>query len=224
MNLFARALGGLWPDRLNMKMGMRGRLWIQTIILLVLEGIMIVVFCLCTQPRGGSHHHVHLFHLYSSRGRGHFRCCSVCNSPVHRCRCRLCRFRWQCWFCSLWTRFPKFAISTRLFINGLHRIASATPSVLIRMPCHAGLIAGEDNHVVIQSRHRYQEQRLREHLAASLHSRRQQQPERDEANANTVSNTHDANPSARRDESQASISIISENANCIVSISENASS
>jgi MFS transporter, NNP family, nitrate/nitrite transporter len=43
MNLFARGLGGAWSDYLNMKMGMRGRLWLQTILLLC-EGITIVVF------------------------------------------------------------------------------------------------------------------------------------------------------------------------------------
>jgi NNP family nitrate/nitrite transporter-like MFS transporter len=43
MNIFARALGGLCSDRLNMKMGMRGRLWLVS-ILLMLEGSMILVF------------------------------------------------------------------------------------------------------------------------------------------------------------------------------------
>ena len=43
MNLFARALGGLTSDRLNMRLGMRGRLWLVT-ILLILEGSMILVF------------------------------------------------------------------------------------------------------------------------------------------------------------------------------------
>jgi NNP family nitrate/nitrite transporter-like MFS transporter len=43
MNLFARALGGLFSDRLNIKTGMRGRLWLQT-ILLFCEGTMIIVF------------------------------------------------------------------------------------------------------------------------------------------------------------------------------------
>jgi MFS transporter, NNP family, nitrate/nitrite transporter len=45
MNIFARALGGLFSDRLNIKMGMRGRLWLQSILLLC-EGVLIVVFAL----------------------------------------------------------------------------------------------------------------------------------------------------------------------------------
>lgn len=43
MNIFARAVGGLCSDKLNLKIGMRGRLWLQTILLL-LEGITIIVF------------------------------------------------------------------------------------------------------------------------------------------------------------------------------------
>lgn len=43
MNLFARGVGGFVSDKANTKMGMRGRLWWQTICL-VLEGIMVLIF------------------------------------------------------------------------------------------------------------------------------------------------------------------------------------
>ena len=43
MNLFARGVGGFVSDKANSKMGMRGRLWWQTICL-VIEGIMVLVF------------------------------------------------------------------------------------------------------------------------------------------------------------------------------------
>ena len=43
MNLFARGVGGFVSDKANAKMGMRGRLWWQTICL-VLEGIMVFIF------------------------------------------------------------------------------------------------------------------------------------------------------------------------------------
>ncbi len=43
MNLFARGVGGFISDKFNAKMGMRGRLWWQSICLLV-EGITILIF------------------------------------------------------------------------------------------------------------------------------------------------------------------------------------
>merc|ERR1739838_223520 len=43
MNLFARGIGGFSSDKMNAKMGMRGRLIVQTILLL-LEGAMVFIF------------------------------------------------------------------------------------------------------------------------------------------------------------------------------------
>jgi len=43
MNLFARGLGGFISDMGNKYMGMRGRLWAQTICL-ICEGVLVLVF------------------------------------------------------------------------------------------------------------------------------------------------------------------------------------
>jgi NNP family nitrate/nitrite transporter-like MFS transporter len=43
MNLFARGLGGFFSDKASARMGMRGRLWVQTILLAV-EGGLVFVF------------------------------------------------------------------------------------------------------------------------------------------------------------------------------------
>lgn len=43
MNLFARGLGGYFSDMANAKMGMRGRIWVQTIFLAA-EGALVLVF------------------------------------------------------------------------------------------------------------------------------------------------------------------------------------
>jgi len=43
MNLFARGLGGFMSDKGNAYMGMRGRLWAQTVCLLI-EGVLVLVF------------------------------------------------------------------------------------------------------------------------------------------------------------------------------------
>jgi NNP family nitrate/nitrite transporter-like MFS transporter len=43
MNLFARGLGGFASDKMNARMGMRGRLWAQTVFLAA-EGALVLVF------------------------------------------------------------------------------------------------------------------------------------------------------------------------------------
>jgi NNP family nitrate/nitrite transporter-like MFS transporter len=43
MNLFARGLGGFFSDKGNARWGMRGRLWVQTINL-ILEGALVLIF------------------------------------------------------------------------------------------------------------------------------------------------------------------------------------
>jgi len=45
MNIFARGLGGFSSDKANDKIGMKGRIWVQ-LILLLLEGICIIIFAL----------------------------------------------------------------------------------------------------------------------------------------------------------------------------------
>lgn len=47
MNLFARGLGGFCSDKANEKFGMRGRLFVQTVLLLI-EGLLVFVFAVTT--------------------------------------------------------------------------------------------------------------------------------------------------------------------------------
>ncbi len=47
-------------------------------------------------------------------------------------------------------------------------IASSFLSVFIHIPCHAGLLWGEDNHTVLQARERYRLQRERAQRAIEL--------------------------------------------------------
>lgn len=45
MNIFARGLGGYFSDIANEKMGMKGRIWVQ-LLLLLFEGICILIFAM----------------------------------------------------------------------------------------------------------------------------------------------------------------------------------
>jgi len=51
MNLFARGTGGFISDKANARRGMNGRLWWQTICLL-LEGFLVIVFAYCSSLGG----------------------------------------------------------------------------------------------------------------------------------------------------------------------------
>ena len=154
MNIFARALGGLFSDRLNLYMGMRGRLWLQT-VLLVGEGIMIIVFaytktlpgaivCMCifsifTQAAEGAIYGVvpYVSKLYTGSVAGLVGSGGNAGSVIYGIGFRSLPYR------------------DAFVLMGSIVICSSLLSLGIRIPCHAGLISGEDNHAVISARERY---------------------------------------------------------------------
>jgi len=154
MNIFARVTGGYISDNLNIKMGMRGRLWLQT-ILIVLEGITIIIFSftttlasavvvMCifsifTQAAEGAIYGVvpYVSKLYTGSVAGFVGSGGNVGSVVF----------------ALGFRSLDYDDAFRL-MGGLV-LLSSTLSFFIKIPCHAGLISGEDNHAVIQARERY---------------------------------------------------------------------
>ena len=113
MNLFARGIGGYVSDKLNTKMGMRGRLLWQGINL-ILEGIMVfifanshslgiaifvlVIFSLFVQSAEGSTYGIGKMTTYALKSREHYPyhashrnasfllssvCQSICNRNYH---------------------------------------------------------------------------------------------------------------------------------------------
>jgi MFS transporter, NNP family, nitrate/nitrite transporter len=172
MNIFARALGGIISDRLNIQMGLRGRLWLQT-ILLILEGVMIIVFAnakslagsvvtMCifsvfTQSAEGAIYGVvpYVSKLYTGSVAGFVGSGGNVGSVVYG------------------VGFRHLPYRAAFIMMGTIVIASSTLSCLIHIPCHAGLFTGEDNHAVIQARERYrqlqqqQQQQQANHAASS---------------------------------------------------------
>jgi NNP family nitrate/nitrite transporter-like MFS transporter len=154
MNFFARGLGGFISDQLNIKFGMRGRLWLQT-ILLVLEGITITIFSftrtlavalvvMCifsifTQAAEGAIYGVvpYVSKLYTGSVAGFVGSGGNVGSVVYG------------------FGFRSLPYDQAFLMMGAIVIASSFLSFLIDIPCHAGLISGEDNHAVIQARERY---------------------------------------------------------------------
>lgn len=156
MNIFARALGGIASDHLNIKMGLRGRLLLQT-VLLILEGALIIVFAnsgslagavvtMCvfsifTQSAEGAIYGVvpYVSKLYTGSVAGFVGSGGNVGSVVYGFLFRQLEYR------------------VAFIIMGSIVMASASLTCFIHVPCHAGLLWGEDNHAVIQARERYRQ-------------------------------------------------------------------
>jgi NNP family nitrate/nitrite transporter-like MFS transporter len=167
MNIFARGMGGYLSDKLNEKYGMRGRLWLQA-FLLIMEGIMIIVFSftdtlvgavitMCvfsifTQAAEGSIYGIvpYVSKLYTGAVSGFVGSGGNVGSVVYG------------------LGFRSLPYSTAFLIMGCIVVASSFLSFFINIPCHAGLLWGEDNHAVISARARHQER-----ISHSQHHRAQ---------------------------------------------------
>lgn len=169
MNIFARALGGFYSDKLNIKMGMRGRLWLQS-ILLISEGVLIIVFALCntlagavvtmcmfslfTQSSEGAIYGVvpYVSKLYTGAVAGFVGSGGNVGSVVYG------------------IGFRSLSYQNAFLMMGSIVIASSFLSIFIDIPCHAGMLWGEDNHAVIQARERYLRRRQMQQIAATVNS------------------------------------------------------
>jgi NNP family nitrate/nitrite transporter-like MFS transporter len=154
MNVFARALGGYVSDKLNLKTGMRGRLWFQTILLL-LEGMTIVIFAYTTTLTGaivtmsifsiftqaveGAIYGVvpYVSKLYTGSVSGLVGAGGNAGSVVFGFGFRGLEYR-----------------NAFVMMGSIVMVSSLT-SFLINIPCHAGMLTGEDNHAVINARERH---------------------------------------------------------------------
>jgi MFS transporter, NNP family, nitrate/nitrite transporter len=161
MNIFARALGGLASDWLNTSKGMRGRLWLQ-LILLMCEGVLVIVFAnartltgavvtMCifsvfTQSAEGAIFGVvpYVHKMHSGAVAGFVGAGGNVGSMVYG------------------LGFQSLEYKAAFTMMGSIIIATSFLSVFINIPCHAGLLWGEDNNAVLQSRERF---RLRRRLA-----------------------------------------------------------
>ncbi|KAG7367333.1 nitrite extrusion protein 1 NarK [Nitzschia inconspicua] len=177
MNIFARAIGGLFSDRLNINMGMRGRLWLQMTLLLC-EGILIIVFAyaqslagaivtMCafsvfTQAAEGAVFGIvpYVHKLHTGAVAGFVGSGGNVGSVVYG------------------IGFRNMEYKSAFLMMGSIVIASSFLSIFIHIPCHAGMLWGEDNNTVLQSRERYRLQRERatqaieEQNQARLHGNR----------------------------------------------------
>ena len=156
MNIFARGLGGYLSDKLNEDYGMRGRLGLQA-FLLIMEGVMIIVFSftdtlvgavvtMCifsifTQSAEGAIYGIvpYVSKLYTGAVSGFVGSGGNVGSVVYG------------------LGFRSLPYDTAFLLMGCIVIASSFLSVFINVPCHAGLLWGEDNQAVLSARQRHKE-------------------------------------------------------------------
>jgi NNP family nitrate/nitrite transporter-like MFS transporter len=183
MNIFARVSGGWISDRLNMRIGMRGRLWLVT-ILLILEGAMILVFAFA-ESLAGAVVTMCIFSIFTQAAEGAIYGVVPYVSKLHtgavaglvgsggnmgsiiygRTFILALRFSLLFPFAHLTNCHPFYFYSSVGFrslpykdaflMMGCVVVASSCLSIFINIPLHAGLLRGEDNHTVIEARERF---------------------------------------------------------------------
>jgi len=158
MNIFARAIGGLCSDRLNIKMGMKGRLWLQTILLLC-EGTMIVVFAYA-QTLGGAIATMCIFSIFTQAAEGAIYGVVPYVHKLHTgAVAGFVGSGGNVGSVVYGIGFRNMEYKAAFLMMGSLVIASSFLSIFIHIPCHAGMLWGEDNHTVLQARERYRLQR-----------------------------------------------------------------
>ena len=153
-NIFARAMGGGASDWLNIKSGMRGRLWLTTILLLF-EGILLVVFAF-VPSLGGAIATMCVFSLFTQSAEGAIYGVVPYISKMYTGSV-------AGWVGSggnvgslvFGLGFRSLEYRQAFLMTGSIVVGSSFLSLFVKIPCHAGLITGEDNNTVIQARERF---------------------------------------------------------------------
>jgi MFS transporter, NNP family, nitrate/nitrite transporter len=166
-NIFARGLGGYISDQLNLKNGLRGRLWLQT-VLLVLEGALIIVFAY-TNTLSGAIATMCVFSVFTQSAKGAiFGVVPYVSKLYTGSVSGLVGAGGNVGSVVFSLGFRSLSYQDAFFMMGSIAMASSILSIWIRIPCHAGLLTGEDNNAVIKARERYMKRRERDFQNASV--------------------------------------------------------
>lgn len=154
MNIFARGLGGFISDKLNISKGMRGRLWLQT-LLLIAEGVLILVFPAC-DTLAGSVVVMCIFSIFTQAAEGAiYGVVPYVSKQYTGAVAGFVGSGGNVGSVAFGLGFKYLEYNQAFFMMGSIAIASSFLSGFINIPCHAGLLWGEDNHDVIEARERH---------------------------------------------------------------------
>ena len=144
MNLFARGLGGFFSDKANTSMGMRGRIWVQT-ILLACEGALVLVFA-NTGTLGGAIVVMVFFSLFVQAAEGStYGIVPYVDPPATGSISGIVGAGGNSGAVGFGMGFRQLDYGPAFTIMGCSIVASAFLSVLINIKGHAGLFFGQDD-------------------------------------------------------------------------------
>jgi len=144
MNLFARGLGGFTSDKFNAKMGMRGRLYWQTICLLI-EGIMVLIFANTTNL-GVSIFILVIFSSFVQAAEGStYGIVPYVDPPATGSIAGIVGAGGNTGAVCFGLCFRQFGYVRAFTIMGCSILASAVITVLISIPNHRSMFGGEDS-------------------------------------------------------------------------------
>lgn len=148
MNLFARGVGGFVSDKANGKTGMRGRLWVQTICL-VMEGIMVLIFA-NTKSLGLAIFIMVIFSSFVQAAEGSsYGIVPYVNPPVTGSIAGIVGAGGNTGAVCFGLGFRNLPTKTAFILMGGCIIGSGFLSLLIFIKGHAGLVMGKDSEEAI---------------------------------------------------------------------------
>lgn len=163
MNLFARFAGGKLSDTLNLKYGMRGRLWLQSTCLL-LEGTLIVVFAQI-KSLGAAIAVMCIFSIFVQAAEGAvYGVVPYVSRNVTGASAGIVGAGGNVGGICFSSCFRQLSYKNAFLVMGGLVMGSSLLNLFVHIPGHAGLVMGEDTKVVVSARdrHRRRQERLRE--------------------------------------------------------------
>jgi NNP family nitrate/nitrite transporter-like MFS transporter len=161
MNLFARFAGGKLSDKLNLSHGMRGRLWLQSICLL-LEGGIIVAFAFA-DSLASSIITMCIFSIFVQAAEGAIYGVVpyVSKAGIVGSAAGIVGSGGNIGGMAFGFVFRSLSFKTAFIVMGSIVMSSSFLSLFIHIHGHSGLVTGEDSVVTVAARERYLNQRRR---------------------------------------------------------------
>jgi MFS transporter, NNP family, nitrate/nitrite transporter len=150
MNLFARGLGGFISDIVNSRMGMRGRIITQALLLFG-EGILVLVFA-NSHSLGAAIVTLVFFSLFVQACEGTSYAIVPYVDPLHTgSQTGVIGAGGNVGAVCFGLAFRELPYKDAFLLMGLSILASAASSIFIVIPGHAGLIFGRDQQVDLET-------------------------------------------------------------------------